>query len=150
MCYTDWAFYKTLTSEKRNMSYFLKKALTQDRLISKKTPPGIIFYVSWYYHKNRNKSFLKHAKYLGSELVVSSRIHNISMLKFKYKYVIENDVKDYNLVKEDIYILDFTQGIKNSFSIKGAKFIFENENNISNLIKLKNLINFIISLEHSK
>ena len=37
----------------------------------------------------------------------SSRIHNITILKYIYKYVIENDVKDHNLTKEDIYIPDF-------------------------------------------
>ena len=56
------------------------------------------------------------------------------MLKYIYRYVIENDAKDYNLIKEDIYIPDFT-GEQNSFRIKGTKFIFENENNISDLIK---------------
>ena len=39
------------------------------------------------------------------------------------------------MVKEDIYIPDFTGGRKNSFRVKGAKLIFENENNISDLIK---------------
>ena len=39
------------------------------------------------------------------------------------------------MVKEDIYIPNFTDGRTNSFRVKGAKFIFENENNILDLIK---------------
>ena len=127
--------YKTLTSEFKKHVLFLKMGFNARQAHIKKALSGMIFYVSWYYHKNRNKNFLRHAKYLGSELVVSSRIHKINLLKQIYKYVIENDVKDYNLVKEDIYIPDFTGGRKSSFSVKGAEFIFENENNISSLIK---------------
>ena len=57
------------------------------------------------------------------------------MLKYIYNYVIENDVKDYNLTKEDIYIPDFSGGRKNSVRVKGANFIFHNQNNITDLIK---------------
>ena len=105
MCYTHWTFYKTLTSEEKKFFLILKEGFNTRQADIKKTLPGII--LSCYYHKNR-KFFLKHAKYLGIELVVSSRIHNISLLKYVYKYVIENDVKDYNLVKEESYIPDFT------------------------------------------
>ena len=39
------------------------------------------------------------------------------------------------MTKEDIYIPDFTGGRKNSFRIKGTNFLFNNQNNISDLIK---------------
>ena len=87
--------YKTLTSKEKKYVLFFKKGFNTRQADIKKSPLGIIFYVSLYYHKNRNINFLKHAKYLGSELVVSSCIHNVSLLKYVYKYVIEN----YNLVK---------------------------------------------------
>ena len=112
VCYTNWVLYKTLTSEK-NYVLFFKKGFNTRQIDIKKSPAGLRFYVTWYYHKNRNKNLLKHAKYLGSELVVSSRIHNISMLKYIYRHVIESNVKYYNLIKEDIYIPDFTSGRKN-------------------------------------
>ena len=53
------------------------------------------------YLKNRDKNFLRHAKYLGSEAVTSRKFHNISVTKIVYKHIIEKDVKNYNLTKED-------------------------------------------------
>ena len=135
ICYTDWVLYKRLTSKQKNYVLFLKKGFNTRQVDIKKIPAGLRFYVTWYYQKNKNKIFLRHAKFLGSEFVVRSRIHNISRLKYIYNYVIENDVKDYNLTKEDIYIPDFSGSRKNSFRVKGANFIFYNQNNVTDLIK---------------
>ena len=93
------------------------------------------FYVTWYYHKNRDKNFVRHAKYLGGEAVPSIKFYSISTIQIVYKYIIEKEVKNYNLTKEDIYMPTFTDGRKNSFRVKGGEFFFENENNISSLIK---------------
>ena len=69
-------------------------------------------------------------------MVTSRKFYNISTLKIAYKYIIEKEVKKYNLTKEDIYMSSFTDGRKKSFRAKGAEFIYESENNILFSIKL--------------
>ena len=49
--------------------------------------------------------------------------------------MIEKEVKNYNLTKEDICMPSITVSRENSFRVKLSKFIFENKINILSLLK---------------
>ena len=95
-----------------------------------------MIFVSHYYHKNRDKNFFKHARYVqkASKIWFKSVVY----LERLYKYSILNEVKDYVLQKEDIYMTDYV--VKKPFDNQSNFLIYGLNVNFPVIAKLYKLL----------
>ena len=86
-----------------------------------------------YYHKNRDKNFLKHARYVRKASNIWFK--NVVYLERLCKYSRLNEVKDYVLQKEDIYMPDYV--VKKAFDNKSNFLIHGLKVNFPSITKSK-------------
>ena len=83
-------------------NYILLVKRGKNTIDIKHRDPYFKIFVSHYYHKNRDKIFLKPTRYVQNASKIWSK--NVVYLERLYEYSILNEVKEYVLQKEDIYI----------------------------------------------
>ena len=95
--------------------------------------PYFRIFVSHYYHKNRDKIFLKHARYVQKASKIWFK--NVVYLERLYEYSMPNEVKDYILQKEDIYMPDYA--VKKLFDDQSNFLIYGLKVNFRGITKSK-------------
>ena len=120
--YTNWVHYKTLDLRQKKISFTPRKGFNTQQANIIKTDANRIF-VSLYYHKNRDKTFLNDADFI-SRVSSNPWFPSICNLKYVYEYRLKTTKKDYFLRKEDIYTPSCIGQQNNSLRVKGKKIRF--------------------------
>ena len=115
----------------RNYIFLVKKG--KNTIDIKHQDPYFRIFVSHYYHKNRYKYFLKLARYVQKASKICSKY--VVYLERLFEYSILNEVKDYVLQKEDIFMSDYV--VKKPFDVQSNVLIYGLKLNFPDVTKSK-------------